>query len=73
MTELVKAITKTDVARVIELLPPDEMSVMHDVGPALVEAAGSAEGMPAELVNLETTTSEVRGGTRATLTKLELR
>lgn len=73
VNELVKAAVKADVRRVIELLPPDEMGVLHDVGPVLVEAIGSQSPAPIEITKLETETSEVNGGTRATLTALELR
>ncbi|PRX45116.1 hypothetical protein B0I33_110215 [Prauserella shujinwangii] len=71
---LVQAALDADPRRVIELLPPDEMAVLHDAGPALVAAAGQdLEPAGAEIVRLETETSEVTGGTRATLTELELR
>ncbi|GHF51402.1 hypothetical protein FHX82_004011 [Amycolatopsis bartoniae] len=71
--DLVQAGLDADVQRVIELLPPDEMGVLHDAGPALVDAAkGQAEPTGAKVLDLQTATSDVTGGTRATLTSLKL-
>ncbi|KAA9154528.1 flagellar basal body protein FliL [Amycolatopsis acidicola] len=69
--ETVQAVLDADVRRVIELLPPDEMAVLHDAGPAIVDALGSdAEPSGAKVVDLQTESSTVDGGTRATLTSL---
>lgn len=73
VTEVVNAIQRADVNRVIELLPPDEMAVLHDLGPALVEMIGQNEPLGFELGKLETEEREVEGGTRLTLTALEVR
>ncbi|GAA5155222.1 MULTISPECIES: flagellar basal body protein FliL [Amycolatopsis] len=72
--ELVQAALDADVQRVIELLPPDEMGVLHDAGPAILAAAeGETEPTGAQLLDLRTQTSPVTGGTRATVTSLKLR
>ncbi|GAB3482233.1 flagellar basal body protein FliL [Amycolatopsis cihanbeyliensis] len=71
--QLVQAAVDGDVRRVIELLPPDEMAVLHDVGPVLLNAIGADAGPTGVTVSrLETETSELNGGTRATVTALEL-
>ncbi|WP_306999527.1 flagellar basal body protein FliL [Amycolatopsis thermophila] len=70
--QLVQAALDEDVTRVIELLPPDEMAVLHDAGPALVAAAREdSEPSGAKLTDLRTETSAVPGGTRATITHVE--
>ncbi|MEU6641604.1 flagellar basal body protein FliL [Saccharomonospora sp. NPDC046836] len=70
--QLVQAALDSDITRVIELLPPDEMGVLQDLGPLLVDAVGSATPTGAQLTKLETETSEVAGGTRATVVALEV-
>ncbi|WP_232376095.1 flagellar basal body-associated FliL family protein [Amycolatopsis aidingensis] len=71
--QLVLAALDGDLRRVIELLPPDEMAVLHDVGPVLLNAIGAEAGPSGITVTrLETETSELNGGTRATVTALEL-
>lgn len=71
--ELVQASLDADLNRVIELLPPDEMAVLHDVGPVLVDAVREdAEPSGVKVVGLETETSDLDGGTRATITSVEL-
>ncbi|EHR51034.1 hypothetical protein SacmaDRAFT_2794 [Saccharomonospora marina XMU15] len=72
--QLVQAALDADLTRVIELLPPDEMAVLHDVGPVLVSAAADeAEPTGVEVTDLRTETRDVDGGTRATITSVELR
>lgn len=71
--QLVQAALDADVTRVIELLPPDEMAVLHDAGPALVAAARQdAEPSGAKLLDLQTQTAAVPGGTRATITSVRI-
>jgi hypothetical protein len=71
--EMLQAALDADIERVIELLPPDEMGVLHDAGPAILEAAeGQTEPSGAKVLDLKTATSPVTGGTRATLTSLRL-
>lgn len=71
--QIVQAGLDADIRRVIELLPPDEMGVLHDAGPAILEAAeGETEPSGAKVLDLQTETSPVTGGTRATLTSLRL-
>ncbi|MBB3051054.1 hypothetical protein FHS23_002077 [Prauserella isguenensis] len=68
---VVNAALGGDLERVIELLPPDEMAVLHDAGPLLLEEAGDLEGAPgAEVTDLQTENTEVQGGTRATITSV---
>ncbi|GAA1193551.1 flagellar basal body protein FliL [Prauserella alba] len=68
---VVNAALDGDLEGVIKLLPPDEMAVLHDVGPLLVDAAGDFEGPPdAEVTDLQTETAEITGGTRATITSV---
>ncbi|MFC7616104.1 flagellar basal body protein FliL [Actinokineospora soli] len=59
-----------DLERVIELLPPDEMGVLHDVGPVIIEQAGKLDAAPARILELETETTDVEGGTKVLLKKL---
>ncbi|MFF5989517.1 flagellar basal body protein FliL [Prauserella flavalba] len=68
----VQAALDGDLRRVVELLPPDEMGVLHDVGPVLLDALGEPSPAGVEITRLETENSEVTGGTRATITALEL-
>ncbi|WP_113692279.1 flagellar basal body protein FliL [Amycolatopsis albispora] len=70
--ELLQAALDADVKRVIELLPPDEMGALQDAGPAILEAAGKEKPSGVKVNKLETESSSVGGGTRATLTALEL-
>jgi hypothetical protein len=71
--QMVQAALDADVTRVIELLPPDEMSVLHDAGPAIVKALGT-EATPsgAKILDLQTQSSSANGATRTTLTALRL-
>ncbi|WP_083666450.1 hypothetical protein [Saccharomonospora sp. CUA-673] len=67
--ETVDAAVAGDLERVLALLPPGEMSVLHDAGPLLLEQASDFPGAPgAELTDLQTETSDVEGGTRVTVT-----
>ncbi|ASR39375.1 hypothetical protein BAY61_17145 [Prauserella marina] len=61
-----------DIRGVIALLPPGEMSVVHDLGPLLTDEIGSPGSSGAKITNLDTETSEVRGGTRVTINGVEL-
>lgn len=74
---LVEAIRTTDIQKVIEIMPPDEMAVLHDLGPLLIEKVNaepeSQRDMPFEVVKLETDEEDVSGGTRLTLRSLEVR
>jgi hypothetical protein len=67
---LADAALDADLRRVIELLPPDEMGVLHDVGPVLVEQAGRTQPAPAKIIELETETTSVEDGTKVLLKKL---
>lgn len=69
--ELVGAIQQSNVRRAIELLPPGEMSVMHDLGPLLEQEIGPQPALDFQLTKLETEQTEVTGGTRSTLQEVE--
>ncbi|PPK66895.1 proline-rich domain-containing protein [Actinokineospora auranticolor] len=69
---LLEAGLDQDVKRAIELLPPDEMGVLHDVGPALVDAAGKGGSLGITIGKLETETADVDGGTKVLLKEAEL-
>lgn len=70
---VVNAALGGDLKGLITLLPPDEMAVLHDLGPLLVQEADDFEGAPgAEVTDLQTESKEVAGGTRATITSLTL-
>jgi hypothetical protein len=60
--ETVQAILDQDARRLIELMDPAELQVVHDVGEVILEnATGTPSG--AKLLELETTESDVRGHT----------
>ncbi len=73
ITEMLDAIQRADVRRVIELLPPDEMAVMHNTGQAILDEIGPQEPLPFEVTTLETTESQIDGGIRSTITRVEFR
>ncbi|WP_236793119.1 flagellar basal body protein FliL [Amycolatopsis sp. GM8] len=71
--QMVQAALDADLRRVIELLPPDEMAVLHDVGPAILQAAqGETEPSGARVTDFQAQTSAVTGGTRVTLTAVRV-
>ncbi|RLK59403.1 proline-rich domain-containing protein [Actinokineospora cianjurensis] len=70
--ELAQASVNADLSRVIELLPPDEMAVLHDVGPVLVEAAGKQKPADVKILKLETETQDVEDATKVLLKELEV-
>ncbi|GAA4004142.1 hypothetical protein GCM10022247_26410 [Allokutzneria multivorans] len=63
--DLVQALLTGNPRRAFELLPPDEMGVLHDLGPLLVSEvqAGETE-FGTKIVELKTTRKDVNGGTR---------
>ncbi|ONI85204.1 hypothetical protein ALI22I_31965 [Saccharothrix sp. ALI-22-I] len=61
-----------DIEGVIALLPPDEMGVLHDVGPVILEQIGRVPATDAKLIELETDSKDVTGGTLLTIRKLVL-
>lgn len=71
--EMVQAAVNSDLERVIELLPPDEMGALHDAGPALLEQAGSPPPSGVTVSKLETETADAEtGGTRVMLKEIEV-
>jgi hypothetical protein len=70
LRDTVSALLDQDARRLVELAPPHELSVVHDLGPLLVERAGTPRAGGARLVDLATTQSEVDGGTALTVDRL---
>ncbi|GLZ36801.1 flagellar basal body protein FliL [Actinokineospora sp. NBRC 105648] len=69
---LADAALDADLSRVIELLPPDEMAVLHDVGPVLVDQLGRQKPSGAKILSLKTETQDVEGGTKVLLKEVEV-
>ncbi|OLF15102.1 flagellar basal body-associated FliL family protein [Actinophytocola xanthii] len=72
--EFVQASINSDVERVIELLPPDEMGALHDAGPALLEEmGGTTPAAGVEISTLETEVTDAEsGGKKVMLAELEV-
>lgn len=72
--EMVQAAINSDLERVIELLPPDEMGALHDAGPALLEQMGTQAPAQVEVTKLETESTEAEtGGMRVMLKEVEVK
>ncbi len=72
--EMVKAAVNSDLERVIELLPPDEMGALHDAGPVLLEEMDEPRPSGVEITKLETTTTDAEtGGKKVLLKEIEVR
>lgn len=72
--EMVQAAINSDLERVIELLPPDEMGALHDAGPALLEQMGSPSPAQVEVTKLDTESTEAEtGGMRVMLKEVEVK
>lgn len=70
--EMVQAAINSDMERVIELLPPDEMGALHDAGPVLLENMGDAPATGVEITKLETEVTDAEtGGKKVLLSELE--
>ncbi|EIE99397.1 flagellar basal body-associated FliL family protein [Saccharomonospora glauca] len=72
--QTLQAALDADLNRVIELLPPDEMAVLHDVGPLLVDMLATEGASPTgvKVLDLRTEDTPVANGTLATVTAVEL-
>ena len=71
--EMVQAAINSDMERVIELLPPDEMGALHDSGPALLEEMGTPPPSGVEVTKLETETTDAEsGGMKVMLSEIEV-
>ncbi|MEV8439937.1 flagellar basal body protein FliL [Actinosynnema sp. NPDC051121] len=68
--QLVEKALDGDVQGVIALLPPDEMGVLQDVGPVILDQVGKTPATGAKLVELETDSKDVSGGKLLTIRKL---
>jgi hypothetical protein len=72
LKQTVQAAMDADVRRLVELAPPGELQVLHDVGDALIAAAGRTSPSGVRLLELETTESSTPGGTAVTLQEVVL-
>jgi hypothetical protein len=70
--QMVEAGMGADLKKVIALLPPDEMGVIQDLGPVLIDQAGRIPATGAKLTAFETDSKEVTGGTLLTIKKLSV-
>ncbi|SDM69057.1 hypothetical protein [Allokutzneria albata] len=70
--ELVTAAVDGNTRRVIELLPPTEMAVAHDIGNALVVQLSGEVPSDTKLVELQTETKDIPGGKRISPRKIVL-
>ncbi len=68
--QFAEALLDSDFSKAIGLLPPDEMAVLHDLGPALLQEAGSQRPSGVKVTSLETDAKSVAGGTQVTIKKL---
>ncbi|RZS43260.1 hypothetical protein EV193_102239 [Herbihabitans rhizosphaerae] len=63
--DLVQAAGAEDGRRLIELLPPDEMGVLHDTGPLLLDSVlGKSRPQQVRIHKFDTETQQVTGGTK---------
>lgn len=69
---MIEAAIAQDLTRVIELLPPDEMGVLHDVGPMIVDAAGHGEAQDITITSFQVEEQDVTGGTKVVLQEIGL-
>src|SRR6185312_12902371 len=70
LRETVSALFAQDARRLVELAPPHELAVVHDVGPLLVQRAGTPRPGGGRLVDLATTPADVPGGTALTVDRI---
>jgi hypothetical protein len=68
--QIVEAGMAADLTKVIALLPPDELGVLQDLGPVLIDQAGRIPATGAKLTAFETDSKDVTGGTLLTIKKL---
>src|SRR5699024_5997686 len=71
--DVVDAVAAQDAERFVELLPPDVMRVYHDAGPLLLADATPGQVSEVEILDLDTETSDVSGGTRVEVVAVDLR
>lgn len=72
LKQTIQAAMDGDVKRLIELAPPTELQVLHDVGDALISSAGRTRPTGVRLIDLRTTESSIEGGTALQLDKIVL-
>jgi hypothetical protein len=70
LRDTVTALFAQDARRLVELAPPHELAVVHDLGPLLVDSAGTPQPTGTRLVDLTTTETAVDGGTALTIDRL---
>jgi hypothetical protein len=71
--EMVQAAVNSDLERVIELLPPDEMGALHDAGPVLLQEVDAPAPAQVEITKLETESTDAEtGGKKVMLKEIEV-
>ena len=60
--EMIAAVERLDVERMIELTPPDEMGVLHDYAPLFLDEVESFEGGSVDIHDTEYKVEDVDGG-----------
>lgn len=68
--QIVEAGMSADLTKVIALLPPDELGVIQDLGPVIIDKVGRVPATGAKLTAFETDSKDVTGGTLLTIKKL---
>ena len=68
--QIVEAGMSADLTKVIALLPPDELGVIQDLGPVIIDQVGKVPATGAKLTAFETDSKDVTGGTLLTIKKL---
>jgi hypothetical protein len=69
LRDAVTALFAQDARRLVEMAPPHELAVLHDVGPLLVEQAGTPRS-GVRLLDIATTPATVDGGTALTIDRM---
>lgn len=69
--DLAQAAADGNLKRVIELLPPDEMGVLHDAGPAIIEEAGKVKSSGIKITKFDADTQNVTRGKKVVINALE--
>jgi hypothetical protein len=67
--QFIDAGLRSDVKRMIELTPPDEMAALHDAGQLLIDAAEGEEPTGITLRDLRTKVEDVADGKRVSITR----
>lgn len=68
----VQSLLDANVTRAIELLSPDEMAVLHDVGQNIVDSARGASASGVKIDDMQFSDRQVTGGTDTVLTSITI-